>query len=858
MKYKLFLLVFLAVISIVQPIQVNAQSSLAITQMTDNRSQYPNNQIPRFEKFEITFQVNGSVAKTFQLPFVLPAPAGLHPDDLGITVDAEFLPPGETNWINAYTQPAFFYQDFLKETRNNNTRDWFYPSGNDAWKIRWAPNQTGSWQYRITATDASGSYTSTIQSFTTVDSTNKGFIRVAQNDKRYFEFADGTYFPSLGYNMNFNHVNWVSPIIQNQNNFQVMGQNGIQLIRIWLSQWSIFGAGWNPWKSFSAQGGDPPLTLLSSNVNQYLNSDHELALKLGTTHPCVFHDPYNNAPVAVKKNTAYQIRVLYYPDNLVGTGGFAVKLGNYTGCATAAPITDYVREGNTGGWQWLAGTFTTATAQDFIDHLFLHLENMTSGSVRVAEVEIKEMVNGVPTGSNILQKPLMDYHRYFDQRNSFAFDQVVQLAKENNVYLRPVTSDHREWTFTHIDHNGNPTDDFSPSGFYFYGPADASINKTRWLQKAWWRYLQARWGYATNIHSWEYVNEGDPGYTGHRISANMMGEYFHGHTPHQLASTSIWSGTTSNWNLVNYPGIDFADVHRYIGRDESPDQYNDAAYATITTSQNRGAAETGGNWPVVRGETGFITTQTDTNSMSFELQQDTAGVWLRTFLWAGLNPNALIESYWYENAHIYCLFNNVLVCPSGTYDHRPLFKAFSSFLVNIPLTNGHYEDAQATSANTNIRIVGQKDLLNKRAHVWIQNKLFTWKNVVNGDVVITPVSASITIAGFAPNTNYPVEWWNTAVGTPTTLNSITSDSSGNLVLAVDNLIEDTAVKIGDYSPSPTRCEPLGDTDCNGRVNMLDGAYIIFKWNTSDFQADFDDSSLVDWADLKLLLNNYGL
>src|SRR5439155_326336 len=28
---------------------------------------------------------------------------------------------------------------------------------------------------------------------------------------------------------------------------EIMGQNGIQLIRIWLSQWSIFGSAWSPW-----------------------------------------------------------------------------------------------------------------------------------------------------------------------------------------------------------------------------------------------------------------------------------------------------------------------------------------------------------------------------------------------------------------------------------------------------------------------------------------------------------------------------------------------------------------------------------------------------------------------------------
>jgi len=72
-------------------------------------------------------------------------------------------------------------------------------------------------------------------SFTVARSSNKGFVRVSQRDARYFEFEDGTYFPALGFNMNFDQVSWNNPVLDNTENFKVMGENGVQLVRIWLS-----------------------------------------------------------------------------------------------------------------------------------------------------------------------------------------------------------------------------------------------------------------------------------------------------------------------------------------------------------------------------------------------------------------------------------------------------------------------------------------------------------------------------------------------------------------------------------------------------------------------------------------------
>ena len=80
----------------------------------------------------------------------------------------------------------------------------------------------------------------------------------------------------------------------------------------------------------------------------------------------------------------------------------------------------------------------------------------------------------------------------------------------------------------------------------------------------------------------------------------------------------------------------------------------------------------------------------------------------------------------------------------------------------IPLSNGHYKDVAATVSNPVIRVLGQKDLVNNRAHLWIDNSKHTWKNVVDG-VAIPAVSGTVTVDGLKDGP-YKVEWWNTTTG----------------------------------------------------------------------------------------------
>ena len=55
----------------------NDQSTLSITDIYDNRTDYLGMQIPSYSKLEITFQVNNTVAQNFQLPAGFRMPSNL-------------------------------------------------------------------------------------------------------------------------------------------------------------------------------------------------------------------------------------------------------------------------------------------------------------------------------------------------------------------------------------------------------------------------------------------------------------------------------------------------------------------------------------------------------------------------------------------------------------------------------------------------------------------------------------------------------------------------------------------------------------------------------------------------------------
>ncbi len=776
---------------------INADVPLTIGNISDNRSEYANSSIPKFKKLELSFPITGVTASNLQLPYDPTAPAGVVPGQ-GISVNAVFTDPdGQT-----YTQPAFYFQDFDRQTVGQN--DWLYPTNNFLWKVRFSPNKPGQWSVRVTAQDSGGSANSTPITFNVADSNERGFIRVAANDKRYFEYSDGSYFPALGYNMNFNQIDWTNPILANQNKFASLRENNVQLVRIWLSQWSIFGSAWNPWNYINDSGAGIPVPYLTSS-SPYQAGGSETSMVVNSQVDACMFIGWMKARPAVKSNTNYRIRVRYKTQNISGPRiagypyGFTVKISNNwlsgsgqncndPGLANTAVVGNHVSENTydqAQPWQIYEGMWNSG-ANRFLPYFYLVMDNVNAGRSFVDYVWMEEDLGSGQYGANIISKPWMSHHLYFEQRNSYAFDQVLKLAEENDVYLKTVLLEVNEWSMQRMLSDGTWSDG-NPSADNFYGNY-RTTTKVRWLQQAWWRYVQARWGYSPNIHSWELLNEGDPANSRHFALADEFGKFMHQYEANKhLVTTSTWHSfpAASFWGSATYPDVDYADVHQYIPRNDA--NFSDISNNSFALSMLYGAKRPGGaNKPVMRGEAGLV--DTGSGPAITEINNDASGTWLRKYVWAGLNSGGLIESYWYSAEHIDGSNNRA--------DVRFVFRNYYNFIKDIPLNNGNYVDAAVTTSNNNLRAWGQKDLINGRAHLWISNKLHTWTTAIAG-TQISAESGIIDVPGLQPTSTYTVEWWDTksATGSVSATENVSTGTDGTLHLNVPNLFDDTAVRI---------------------------------------------------------------
>lgn len=824
--------------------------------ITTNAADYLDEKIPQFAKFELTFTVD-TIATNLQWPYDASPPTGVQPG-IGVTVNALFTPD---QWQTVYIQPAFYFQNFLDEERSGQA--WIYPTGDGAWKVRFTPTQPGEWQYKVSMTDAGGAYETKSFSFTVAPSGSHGFVRVSQRDSRYFEFEDGAYFPALGFNL---------ALPAEQASLPTLAENGIQLIRTWLpSQLSIFGAAWSPWRSYNPlhngavpdprlryagvwpfneqAGATPPLALPQSEVFLWL-SHNETVYADGNQwdfSPCMLLG-WQSPPVPVQRNTNYRVRVRYREHNLTGPKvadqpyGFTVKLGDWlwsdneaercyapgVGEVVAATYSTTERwshgdDPDNPGWQMLEGRFNSGE-QDFLHRFHLAIENATAGDVLVDRVWVEAELGSGQFGPNVIDKPWMAQHQYFAQRSSYQFDRVLAAAEEEGIYLKIVILDKQDYLLNIFQPDGKLAQkqphELDWKLFWGNGREEDGKTKVRWLQETWWRYLQARWGYSPNIHSWELINEGDPEDPLHYLLADEMGKYFStrfippdqiaAHPNRHLATTSFWTGFPQQfWANADYANIDYADIHHYAQEDTvqaltdvyTTADFYDSALFSQKLGQAYGARQANGaGKPLMRGETGFIFSAEDRFA-----QNAANGLWLHNLIWAGIDAGGLIESYWTgwpTQEHI---------VKTGSHDHRPIFKTFYNFIRDIPLSNGDYTDAQATASAPDVRVWGQKDLRHGLAHLWIQNRHNTWKNVADS-VAIAPISTVITVPGFEPNERYRVEWWDTyladAANQIMQRGEIVAQADGTLQLSVENLTADIAVKLFDQNPTAVIETPL--------------------------------------------------
>ena len=241
-----------------------------IGSVTSNLADFPNGIIPQYEKFELTFQIEG----TFLNPF--------NPGE--IKVDAQFVSPSG----DILVQPGFYFQEYeMQLTGDTEIRT---PVGDPLWKVRFSPVEAGTYQYYLQAAEGSNITTTPLSNFEVSASSNPGFIRISPSNSRYFEHQNGDVFIGIGLNVGW----WQNPdlgISTYQYYFDRMGEYGANLARVWMTNsgrdqgWILsiqdqtLGADYNQQEAWMfdamleiAKQNDVSLILTLDDVNQYGHS----------------------------------------------------------------------------------------------------------------------------------------------------------------------------------------------------------------------------------------------------------------------------------------------------------------------------------------------------------------------------------------------------------------------------------------------------------------------------------------------------------------------------------------------------------------------------------------------------------
>lgn len=861
------------------------------------------------EKFEVHFDVQ-TVATDKYMPYDADPPAGV-PPGIGVTVDALFSADG---WKTTITQPAFWYQAYDYTFRD--AEDHFVPKGGPRWAVRFAPQSGGAWAYRVRVTDRNGGTLSPPGSFFVSQAggdrydglrdspySRNGFVRVSKNDARYFEFQKGAPFHAQGYNVAF----YTLPRVEEA--MRAWQENGINFVRVWLSGSSINGAAWTSWSFPSQPTGAVALAQVSTTPGD------QFALYINNERRCVYSD-FHQEDVPVLPETKYHVVARVKLKDVKpwsgSYGGLAIRAAGFTpDCVSVKGIdADSPVVNGTMDWTTIEGDLTTRKDQYWLPFLWLILDK-AQGEIWIDDVRMYRTDD--PAQVNILREPRAESVYEFDPMNSFKWDQFIEAAEHKGIYLKLVTDEKDEWIRNHLAPDGGVTD--KPDNDRFYAAPDTQV---RWLDQAWWRYLIARWGYSTAIHSFEFVNEGDPFLPLHYEAANAMAKYFHQNDPSKhLVTTSFWHSYPGAqfWGNPAYADIDYADLHAYIltgwgdnasfvppenletrsdnirsaptslhlhaGTDMTleltprglhlneqgewtvqywmkgkevrsrcgegsdarlrwvfddglengspqdnksgmttdiecaapagtfdwqeirqrigvdantprefhllvsnnqgvsgdvwiddvqlaspsgrivpilgsfdPDSFTDnTAWYTAAYSELLGAnSPVAARMPLVRAE-GGINSKEFPNGM-MELNQDQDGIWLHNLIWGQINAGGMYELYWWGSQMIE---NNPETGRNG--DLFGQYRTFQEFIWDIPINNGEYKDAGAVTDNPNLRVWGQRDDKNGRAHLWVQNRAYTWKRVVNHQSV--PVESGIITLGDMKVGTFRVEWWDT-------------------------------------------------------------------------------------------------
>ncbi len=161
--------------------ELSQADPLAIGKVTANAQR-----TAQYEKLELSVDLGAS----YQNPF----------DADEVRLDAVFVSPAGKQ----YTVPGFFMADYRREVRDGSEA--MLPQGGGAWKVRFAPRETGRYTWRLWLQDRSGRISGGSGAFHAVPGDSPGFVRISPADPHYFAFDNGKGCFLIGHNLPIYHA----------------------------------------------------------------------------------------------------------------------------------------------------------------------------------------------------------------------------------------------------------------------------------------------------------------------------------------------------------------------------------------------------------------------------------------------------------------------------------------------------------------------------------------------------------------------------------------------------------------------------------------------------------------------------
>jgi hypothetical protein len=285
------------------------------------------------------------------------------------------------------------------------------------------------------------------------------------------------------------------------------------------------------------------------------------------------------------------------------------------------------------------------------------------------------------------------------------------------------------------------------------------------------RYAVARWGYSTNIATWEYFNEIDPNLPTDRFYRELAQYLEQIDVYRHLRSTSTWHPSVKD---LRHGQLDVADVHFYL-RAVKDQKYRDLADAAVgNTDFLRQHAP---NKPALIGEFGLANEKWQPTK---EMQESRELVDFHNALWASSLAGASgAAAFWWWDRLDRC-------------EAYPLYRPVAEFLKDIPWTTAKLQKTEATVSDTRLRLVGLQG--RDRAYLWLFDPQASWEHVViEKKTPGTVRGVTIELRGLAAG-DYRVQWWDTRAGK--VLREETLDSRASTTrLGVPEFTRDIACRI---------------------------------------------------------------